>query len=144
MNRSSRAALAVFVASSCGIGAAAVAQPRPAPPAEAYSACSGKKTADACSVQLGPRTIDGTCAADEQQNLFCRPAHPPMGPGGAQRHTPAPEAFTACQGKSVNAQCAVQLPDRTVSGTCTADAQDNLFCRPERPPPTPPGEGRGQ
>jgi hypothetical protein len=138
MNRTIRVAFALLGTSIC-LGGAAIAQPRRVPPPEAYGACSGKKTADACSVQLGPQTIDGTCVTDEQQNLFCRPAHPAMGPGGAQRHVPPPEAFSACQAKSVNAQCAVQLPDRTIPGTCTADAQNNLFCRPERAAPPPPG-----
>jgi hypothetical protein len=143
MNRTISAVFAVL-ATSMSLGAVAVAEPRRVPPPEAYGACSGKKTADACSVQLGAQTVDGTCVTDEQQNLFCRPAHPAMGPGGAQRHAPPPEAFSACQGKSVNAQCTVQLPDRAVSGTCAADTQSNLFCRPDRPPPPPPGEGGDQ
>jgi hypothetical protein len=134
-----RASFFVVAFLSCGIVGAAAAQPRHAPPPEAYSACAGKKAADTCSVQFGQRTIDGACTMDEQQNLFCRPA---MGPGGEHRRAAPPEAFSACQGKSVNQQCAVQLPDRAVSGTCSADEQNNLFCRPDRPTPPPGGNAR--
>jgi len=61
------------------------------------------------------------------------PALAVAAPGGGPP-TPPAEAYTACAGSAASDACAVQLPDRTVAGICTADAQDALFCRPARPP----------
>ncbi len=47
---------------------------------------------------------------------------------------PPPEAYTACSAKKANDACSVQLRDRAVEGTCKADAQEQLFCRPLHPP----------
>jgi hypothetical protein len=62
---------------------------------------------------------------------------PPPG-GGGGRHKPPPFAYEACEGLAADATCSVELPDgSSLSGTCTADENDALFCRPERMPPPP-------
>jgi hypothetical protein len=61
------------------------------------------------------------------------------GADGPPRHGPPPEAFTACENKASGDACSVQLPDRTVSGTCDAPpGESRLACRPSGPPPGPP------
>ena len=52
-------------------------------------------------------------------------------------HTPPPEAYTACDGKQVDAACTVTFGDRTLEGTCAATPDGRLACRPSRPPPPP-------
>lgn len=107
-------------------------EPHHQPPKEAYNACASSKAQDKCAVTLDDRTIDGTCAADADAVLFCRPAHPP----GGHHRGPPPEAFTACEGKAAAAACTVQHHDQSVNGTCEQgpDGGDKLACRPERPP----------
>jgi hypothetical protein len=61
-------------------------------------------------------------------------------------HGPPPEAFDACQSKSVGDVCSVKFGDKDISGKCVsppAGASDTrIVCRPDnmpdRPPPGPP------
>jgi hypothetical protein len=50
------------------------------PPPEALAACEDKSEGDACTVQLGDRTIDGTCEAPTNRKLACVPADMPPPP----------------------------------------------------------------
>jgi hypothetical protein len=53
----------------------------PPPPPEAYASCQSRAQGDACSVQFGDRTIEGTCMPDPSDGrLFCRPSGPPPRP----------------------------------------------------------------
>jgi hypothetical protein len=126
---------AAIAALSCAAAFAAAAQPRHAPPQEAYDACAGKKQSDQCSVELREDTIQGACTPDDQSRLFCRPDRPPPGAGGGKPRMVPPEAFSACEGKKNADECSVELRDRTIEGACAADDQNRLFCRPARPPP---------
>lgn len=56
------------------------------------------------------------------------------GEQGRRRHGPPPEAFTACEGKSVGdtAEFVSQNGD-TVTGTCE-ECPDGLVLRPDNPP----------
>jgi hypothetical protein len=60
------------------------------------------------------------------------------GPPGGGNHKPPPFAYEACEGLAADANCSVELPDGQVSGTCVADANEVLFCRPEHMPEPPP------
>ncbi|MBL8601539.1 MAG: hypothetical protein JNK72_06410 [Myxococcales bacterium] len=57
----------------------------PEPPAEAFTACQGHNTGDACTVNFGPHTISGTCAAFRDQRMICRPDRMPPPPQGQER-----------------------------------------------------------
>jgi hypothetical protein len=61
---------------------ASVSAPPPGPPAEAFSACEGKASGDACTVQLRDRAVSGTCDTPPgESRLACRPNDmPPPGP----------------------------------------------------------------
>lgn len=98
------------------------------PPPEAFTACQGKSTYEACSASFHGRPLNGTCSPADDNTLFCKPDRPPEG-----ARMPPPEAFTACAGKSAAAGCSVALPDRTVDGTCAASPDGRLFCTPSRP-----------
>ena len=126
--------------------------PHHPPPPEAFAACTSKAAGDACSVTFHEHTITGKCASPPpgvtDTRLVCFPDGPPPGGGpggpggpGGRHHGPPPEAFTACDGKAVNATCTVTFPDRTVDGTCLgpppnapADAGSRLACVPAHPP----------
>jgi hypothetical protein len=62
------------------------------PPPEAFSACEGKAAGDACQVTLHDRTLDGSCVAPQQDELFCLPKDMPPPPpgGGGPGGAPAP------------------------------------------------------
>jgi hypothetical protein len=55
----------------------------------------------------------------------------------AARREPPPEAIEACAQRAEGDACTVELPDRTVDGTCRArpDGEGPLACMPDRPPP---------
>jgi hypothetical protein len=63
------------------------------PPEEVFTACDGKKSGDACSAQMGDRTMDGTCAAlpesAKDNRLSCRPSAQTSPPTGGEQ--PAPQ-----------------------------------------------------
>lgn len=53
---------------------------------------------------------------------------------GERRHSPPPEAYTACEGKSAGDTAEFESPrGDTVTGTCEADG-DRLVLRPDHPP----------
>jgi hypothetical protein len=57
----------------------ASADPPPLPQ-EAFTACEGKASGDACSVTFREHTMEGTCTAGpEGGKLHCRPSGPPPG-----------------------------------------------------------------
>jgi hypothetical protein len=67
-----------------GPSAAVYAQSGPpsgGPPAEAYSACTGKSQGDACTVRMGKRETTGSCENPPpdatNKSLACRPAGSP-------------------------------------------------------------------
>lgn len=95
---------------------------RHTPPPAAFDACKGKAAATVCEVTLGTRTIAGTCVAESDGQLFCRPEHPPG---------PPPEAIEACQGKNEGDACSVTFGQETHAGTCSKGrGGDGLHCRP--------------
>lgn len=81
-----RSALSMLAAT--GISAMASAQsrdrrpdgPPPSPPPVAFEACAKKAEGDACKVEFAGRSIDGICAKDRDERLFCLPEHPPEPP----------------------------------------------------------------
>ncbi|MDB4929677.1 MAG: hypothetical protein JWM10_2161 [Myxococcaceae bacterium] len=66
-------------------------------------------------------------------------ADPPNGPPpGGMRRGPPQAAFDACANLSQGAACTVQVPDRTLQGTCETFPDRGLACRPAGmggPPP---------
>jgi hypothetical protein len=52
-----------------------------------------------------------------------------------QRRAPPAEAYAACASKAQGDTCSVQIHDHALSGLCAADADQKLFCAPDRPPP---------
>jgi hypothetical protein len=108
------------------------------PPREAVEACQGSSAGAACSFSLDGSSISGTCQTGPGGSgaLACAPKDRP--PHGRGPHGPPPEALTACKSLSEGATCSVQLPDRTVPGTCRRgpDGQGPLACAPPmREPP---------
>src|SRR5712671_158204 len=49
-------------------------------------------------------------------------------------HAPPPAAYAACAAKQAGDRCAVQFGDRSVEGACASGPDQQLFCRPDRPP----------
>jgi len=107
MNRLNRL-LALLALPFALLSAHARATDQPQPPPEAYAACTDKAAAAACSVVFGDHTITGTCVAQSDGKLFCRPDRPPP---------PPPEAYAACANKK------------------SSDACSKLACAPSGPPP---------
>ena len=67
----------------------------PQPPAEAYSACAGRRAGDLVSFTAHGHTIEGTCEKIGDR-LALRPSQPPPGRGGARNGSgPAADADTA-------------------------------------------------
>jgi hypothetical protein len=55
--------------------ASAAGEGPPRLPPEAFTACDGKASGDACKVKLGDHTIEGTCVTHpSEQRLFCMPS----------------------------------------------------------------------
>ena len=74
------AAAALPALGALGSRVASADGPPPLPP-EAYSACDGKSSGDACVADVHGTKIDGVCAPDfEGTKIFCRPNHPPPRP----------------------------------------------------------------
>lgn len=59
-------------------------------------------------------------------------------PQGAQPMQPPQEAFNACAGLSLNDSCSFQSPRGAVTGVCSGDFGQDLFCKPEHAPGGPP------
>jgi len=112
------------------IGGFAVAGPRDAhrsPPPEALAACSGLTHGAACTVAFEGKSTGGTCRTFPGSEAA---ACVPTGRGSPGRGPP-PEAFSACENKSVGAACSVPMGDHTADGTCEAGRQDDrVHCRP--------------
>lgn len=100
------------------------------PPPEAFAACEGKAVGDAAQfVAPNGETVTGTCEPADDR-LALRPDHPPERSRG-RRHSPPPEAYAACEGKS--AGDTAQFSGRhgeTVTGTCQQEG-DRLVLRPD-------------
>ena len=103
------------------------------PPPEAYTACEGKSIGEAAQF-VSPRgeTVSGTCEA-EGDRLVLRPDRPRRRPGG--RHQgPPPQAFTACEGRSVGDTATFEnRHGDLITGTCQQQG-DRLVLRPDTPP----------
>ena len=99
------------------------------PPAEAYTACKSKKVGEAASF-VNPRgeTVTGTCAQEGSQ-LVLRPNNG-KGQANGKRQGPPPEAYKACEGKSVGATAQFVSPrGETLIGTCAQEGSQ-LVLRP--------------
>ncbi len=111
-----------------------VGEPPCGPPPEAYKACEGK-TAGSRSEFVSPRgdTIAGVCQHDGNGRIVLRPDHPPGGQVNGHRGPP-PEAYLACQGKTVGNVAQFAGPNgETIQGTCETDGE-SLVLRPYHPP----------
>lgn len=102
------------------------ADPTPGLPEEAYAACQSKSAGDACTVQLGPRQMEGTCRErPHDTRLFCR-------------LRPPPEALAACAGEDLSDACTVSVGNHVMNGTCIKEPDgDQLVCAPPHPPGPP-------
>jgi len=115
---------------------------RHGPPPEAYTACEGKSEGDEAQF-TSPRgdTVTGTCE-ERDGRLLLRPDRSKMRQGG-RHHSPPPEAFSACDGKSVGDQAQFVSPrGDTVTGTCEQQ-DDRLVLRPDRGGRRPGGRAPG-
>jgi len=104
---------------------------RQGPPAEAYTACEGKKAGDAAQF-LSPRgeTVTGTCA-QEGERFVLRPDRSKDDSSG-KRHGPPPEAYTACEGKRAGDVARFVSPrGETVTGICVPEGE-RVVLRPDR------------
>jgi hypothetical protein len=95
---------------------------RQGPPPEAYEACEGKNVGDEAEFV---KTVTGTCE-EEGEKLVLRPDNP-KGRLGGRRHGPPPEAYEACEGKSVGDEAEFV---KTVTGTCEQRG-DQLILLPD-------------
>ena len=139
------------------------------PPPAALDACIAKASSDGCSFEDGGRLISGACE-EHGGDWVCVPEGGPKGgrsgrrggpdsdeggrgvggaisPGGASssrggKPTPPREAFDACLGLAMGAECVVKTPDRDVDGTCS-DLSDRLACVPRDASQRPTGSDRG-
>ena len=103
---------------------------RQGPPPEAYEACEGKSAGDEAEL-ITPRgeTITGTCE-EEGDLLVLRPDNP-RGRSGGRHHSPPPEAYEACEGKSAGDEAEfVNRRGETITGTCEEEG-DQLVLRPD-------------
>jgi hypothetical protein len=108
------------------VSLAARADGPPAPPEEAYTACSSLSAGDTCTVTIHDHTIDGKCEQrGSDTRLSCKPNRPPI----------PPEAFEACAGKKAADACTVSHDGHTMDGTCEDGPGGELHCRPSGPPP---------
>jgi hypothetical protein len=134
------ALLGIFIAfGSFGIEAFAQdsGSRRQGPPPEAYTACEGKSAGSTAEFESPEGdTVTGTCEQDGDR-LVLRPDRS-KGNSGGRRHSPPPEAYTACEGNSAGDTAEFESPSgETVTGTCEEDG-DRLVLRPDNPP----GKGR--
>jgi hypothetical protein len=89
---------------------------------------------------VGGAALPGVASAGALVALDPEPRSGPPAP-----REPPPFAFEACADKQEGATCTVELPDRTLEGTCVVSRDDRLFCMPDNMPPPPPhgGDPRG-
>jgi hypothetical protein len=101
------------------------------PPPEAYTACEDKTAGDTAQF-VSPRgdSVSGTCE-QEGDLLVLRPDRSSGNSGGRQQGPP-PEAYTACEDKTVGDTAQFVDPrGETLSGTCEQEG-DRLVLRPDR------------
>ena len=137
----------------------ALAQPGPrgGPPLEAIDACTGVALEQACRFESPHGELNGTCREVRDGSVACVPdnaAEHRQGRGrgraygagesqsrnGSERHSPPPEAYTACEGLSEGTACSVETPHGTLSGTCRVPRRRSLqeasvICVPAGGPP---------
>ena len=118
-----------------GEGAEAPPAPRHhGPPKEAFAACEGKAVDAACTVAMGPESIEGICrkGPGEESVSVCVPKDFPPPP---RHHGPPKEAFAACEGKAVDAACTVAMRPHSFDGTCRQGpgGEGALACEPHKP-----------
>ena len=113
--------------------AEAGAPSRQGPPPEAFAACVGKSAgATAQFTNRRGEVVTGTCE-ERDGKLVLRPDRPKGDDADGKRRGPPPEAYTACQGKSVGAAAQFVTPrGETVTGTCQEE-DGKLVLRPDRP-----------
>jgi len=105
---------------------------RRGPPPEAYSACENMSAGEQAQF-VSPRgnTVSGICE-ENNGTLVLRPDHKKA---NGKRRSPPPEAYDACEGKSVGDE--TQFEDRrgeTLTGSCEED-NGKLVLRPQRSGP---------
>ncbi len=101
------------------------------PPPEAFKACEGK-TAGSTAQFTGPggETVTGTCRSDGERLVL----RPDRNPGNSRdgRRGPPPEAYKACEGKTVGSMAQFVDPrGETLKGTC-GEEDGKLVLRPDR------------
>ncbi len=101
------------------------------PPPEAFKACEGK-SAGSTAQFTNPRgeTVTGTCRSDGERLVL----RPDRAPGNSQdgRRGPPPEAYKACEGKTVGSTAQFVDPrGETLKGTC-GEENGKLVLRPDR------------
>ncbi len=101
------------------------------PPPEAFKACEGK-SAGSMAQFTNPRgeTVTGTCRSDGEK-LVLRPDRNPESSRDGRRGPP-PEAYKACEGKTVGSTAQFVDPrGETLTGTC-GEENGRLVIRPDR------------
>lgn len=104
---------------------------RHGPPPEAYQACEGKAEGSEARMTT-PRgeVVGGVCEKEVGGKMVLRLDCPRHKAGG--RREPPPEAFQACEGKTVGSAAQLTTPrGDVVNGTCEKEG-DRLFLRPDR------------
>lgn len=107
---------------------------RRGPPPEAYTACEGKSSGVSAEM-VTPQgdTLTGTCETERDDTLVLRPERAKDNNHG-KRHGPPPEAYAACEGKTVGDSSQLTTPrGETLSGNCEEDPRGKLFLRPDQP-----------
>jgi len=103
---------------------------RQLPPA-AFEACDGKAEGDSCSAELPRGTFKGICKSHRRsEKLVCAPHHHRQ-----HRRKMIKAAIAACEGKAQGDLCSMNLPQRTLEGTCKTHPRfDKVFCAPNHRP----------
>jgi hypothetical protein len=105
-------------------------RPHSGPPQEAFKACEGK-TEGSTAQFTGPddETVTGICIIVDGR-LLLRPDSTPRGNSRDGRRSPPPEAYKACEGKSVGSAAQFITPHgETIKGTCEQE-DGKLVLRP--------------
>lgn len=105
------------------------------PPPEAYKACEGK-TVGRRSNFTDPRgeILTGSCEHDDDGKLVLRPDRGKQDGSAGEHRGPPPEAYAACQNKSVGSRGQFISPrGDTIAGSCEKEGE-KLVLRPDRAP----------
>ncbi|MCC6215915.1 MAG: hypothetical protein IT376_13705 [Polyangiaceae bacterium] len=91
-------------------------------------------------------SVDAAGEPTTTDTVSASPEPDPAGPGARHRRHPIPEeAIVACEGADEGAECDVDLPARTLEGTCREGPNgEALACAPPFPPPGPPPGAEGR